>query len=108
VKGDSVRINGDLWTIVDVAPASQLADMVAALLEDEGFVTLTRGADGTSDILTHLGAQAIGTAYVLVPAEQAERALALIAETVTDYQGGDLDALIDELASEGAEDEPNG
>jgi hypothetical protein len=101
VKGESVLINGDLWTIVDVAPASQLADMVAALLEDEGFVTLTRGADGTSDILTHLGAQAIGTAYVLVPETQAERAMALIADTVTDYQGDDIGTLLDELATEG-------
>lgn len=96
MKGETVRVNGDLWTVVDVAPAAPLAEMVAALLEDEGFVTMTRS--GGSDVLTHLGTAAIGTSYVLVPAGDAERALALIADTVTDYQGDELDALLDSLA----------
>lgn len=108
MKGESVLINGDLWTVVDVAPAAPLADMVAALLEEEGILAMTRGADVTSDILTHLGTQSVGTAYVLVPEAQAEAALALIAETVTDYQGDDLDALLEAMDDESAEEAPDG
>lgn len=104
MKGETVLINGDRWTVVDVAPAAPLADMVAALLEEAGIVAMTRGADLTSDILTHLGTQSVGTAYVLVPEDQGERALTLIAETVTDYQGDDLDTLLETLAAEGAEE----
>ncbi len=100
MKGNSLRINGDLWTIVDVAPAAPLAEMVAGLLEDAGFITLTRGGDGTSDILTHLGAHAIGTTFVLVPERDAARAMELIADTVTDYQGDELDALLEQLAEQ--------
>ena len=91
MKGENRTINGDTWTIVDVAPAEPLAEMVAAILEDAGFVVLVRGADGGQDIFAHLGTPGIGTSVVLVPQEQADAALQLIAETVTDYQGEDLE-----------------
>src|SRR5690606_2720619 len=40
MKGETVIVNGDEWVVVDEAPAAALADMVAALLEDEGFVVM--------------------------------------------------------------------
>lgn len=101
MKGNTVVINGERWTIVDVAPAAELAEMVAALLEDEGFVTMTRGPGFASDALTHLGTHSIGTSYVLVPEQDAERAERVISDTVTDYEGEDLDALLDEIAASG-------
>lgn len=101
MKGTKLTINGDPWMIVDVAPAAELAEMVAALLEDEGIVTMTRGPGLASDALTHLGTHAIGTSYVLVPENDAERAMDLIEETVTDYEGEDLEALLDEIEASG-------
>lgn len=101
MKGETVVINGERWTIVDVAPAAELAEMVAALLEDEGFVTMTRGPGLSSDALTHLGTHAIGTSYVLVPEPEADRAQRVIAETVTDFEGDDLDALLEEIVASG-------
>ncbi len=101
MKGETLLLNGDRWTIVDVAPAAELAEMVALLLEEEGFAVYTRGAATlNSDVLSHLGMQTQGTTYVLVPEGDAERALELIKETVTDYEGEDLEALLDELALE--------
>jgi hypothetical protein len=101
MKGETVVINGERWTIVDVAPAAELAEMVAALLEDEGFVAMTRGPGLSSDALTHLGTHSIGTSYVLVPEQEAERAQRVIEETVTDFEGDDLDALLEEIAASG-------
>lgn len=101
MKGDTVVINGDRWTVVDVAPAAPLAEMVAAILEEEGFVAITRGSDSGGDVFTHLGTDAIGTSYVLVPERDAEQALALIEETVTDYQGEELELLMKELEAQG-------
>jgi hypothetical protein len=100
VKGTTVTLNGDPWTVVDVAPAAPLAEMVAALLEDEGFVAVTRGIRALGDALSHLGVDSAGLTVVLVPADDAERALALIAETVTDYEGDDLDAALTALATD--------
>lgn len=97
MKGVSITFNGDPWTVVDVAPAMPLAEMVAALLEEEGFVTVVRTAAGFSDMLSHLGVSDSGTSLVLVPSADAERALALIEETVTDYAGDDLEAVLAEL-----------
>jgi hypothetical protein len=95
MKGTTVTLNGDPWTVVDVAPAEPLAEMVAALLEDEGFVAVVRGIALLGDTLAHLGVGAAGASVVLVPEADAEAALALIAETVTDYEGDDLaDALV--------------
>lgn len=99
MKGETVLINGDNWTIVDEAPAAPLAEMVAALLEDEGFVVMVRGLDLQSDTFSHLGSTSVTTTYVLVPEAQAEAATALIAETVTDFQGTELDALMDQMAA---------
>ncbi len=96
--GTNQLVNGDQWTIVDVAPAAALAEMVAALLEDEGFVAIVRGSEDQAGILTHLGAHSLGTTYVLVPEVDAERALALIADTVTDYEGDELDAAMAAMA----------
>ena len=100
MKGETLRLNGDMWTIVDVAPAGPLAEMVAALLEDEGFVAITRGHDVINDVFSHLGAALTGTTFVLVPERDAPRALKLIEETVTDYEGEELEALLEEMADE--------
>ena len=99
MKGETMVINGDRWTVVDVAPAAPLAEMVAALLEDEGYVVMVRGLDLHSDTISHLGTTSVMTTYVLVPEGQAEAATKLIAETVTDYEGPELDALMDQMAS---------
>lgn len=100
MKGTVVTLNGDPWTVVDVAPAEPLAEMVAALLEDEGFVVTVRGADRLGDNLAHLGIGSAGTTMVLVPESEAEQALALIAETVTDYEGEALDEVLAALADD--------
>lgn len=100
MKGTTVTLNGDPWTVVDVAPAEPLAEMVAALLEEEGFVAVVRGIAMLGDALAHLGVGAAGVSVVLVPEADAEAALALIAETVTDYEGEDLDAALAALAAD--------
>lgn len=97
MKGSVVTLSGDPWTVVDVAPAMPLAEMVAALLEDEGFVAVVRPAAGIPDALAHLGVTDIGVSVVLVPSGDAERALAMIEETVTDYSGDDLEAALADL-----------
>jgi hypothetical protein len=94
LKGTVVTLNGDPWTIVDVAPAEPLAEMVAAILEEEGMVAVVRGADPLDDVYSHLGGSRVGTTVVLVPQADAERALELIDETVTDYQGDELAELL--------------
>ncbi|MCA9838179.1 MAG: hypothetical protein KC422_14775 [Trueperaceae bacterium] len=100
MKGEKILLNGDLWVIVDVAPAPELADMVAVILEEEGFPVMVRGVDGLNDIFTHMGTTSLGTTYVLVPEADEQKALELIAETVTDYEGEDLDELLEQLALE--------
>lgn len=100
MKGTTITLNGDPWTVVDVAPAEPLAEMVAALLEDEGFVVLVRGIDLLGDALAHLGIGTAGTTIVLVPEASAERALALIEDTVTDYEGDDLEEALAALADD--------
>ncbi|HZJ08782.1 MAG TPA: hypothetical protein VFD39_03745 [Trueperaceae bacterium] len=99
MKGETLLVNGDNWTVVDVAPAAPLAEMVAALLEDDGYVVMVRGLDLHSDAISHLGTTSVMTTYVLVPEAQAEAASALIAETVTDYEGPELEALMAQMAS---------
>jgi hypothetical protein len=94
MKGETRVINGDRWMIVDVAPAQQLAEMVAALLEDAGFIVMVRGSDSMDDVFTHLGTPGIGVTHVLVPEGQGEDALSLIRETVTDYEGDELEAIL--------------
>lgn len=101
MKGETVLINGDNWTVVDVAPAPELAEMVAVILEEAGFVTMTRGPNIMGDVLTHLGTHSLDTTYVLVPRQDAERALALIEATVTDYEGDELDAVMADIAEQG-------
>ncbi len=102
MKGTTVTLNGDRWTVVDVAPAEPLAEMVAALLEEEGYVAVVRGIALLGDTLAHLGVGAAGVSVVLVPELDAEAALALIEETVTDYQGEDLEAALAQLAEDPA------
>lgn len=97
--GQVLTINGDAWTVVDVAPAEPLAEMVAVILEEENFTVLVRGTDFLADVFSHLGAMSAQTTFVLVPTAEAERALTLIAETVTDYEGEDLDELMDLMES---------
>lgn len=99
MKGESIVINGDDWTIVDVAPAAPLAEMVAGILEEEGFVVLVRGAELLGDVFTHLGSTSAATSYVLVPEKDAGRALALIEETVTDFEGEELEELLRRMES---------
>lgn len=108
-KGQTLLINGDRWTIVDEAPAAPLAEMVAALLEDEGFVAMVKSPGRLTDVLSHLGTHSLGTHYVLVPEASAAAALELIRDTVTDYEGEDLERCLasmedDELGGE-SEDE---
>lgn len=105
LKGAVMTINGDRWTVVDVAPAEELAEMVAVILEDEGIVNVVRPADGIGDALSHLGSVRVGTTLVLVPEGDATRALEVIAETVTDYQGPDLEALLEAGWTDGDADE---
>jgi hypothetical protein len=100
MKGTTITLNGDPWTVVDVAPAEPLAEMVAALLEEEGYVAVVRGIALLGDTLAHLGVGAAGVSVVLVPEEDAEAALALIAETVTDYEGDALDDAMARLAAD--------
>ena len=112
MRGDKRLINGDQWVIVDIAPAPELADMVAVILEEENFPVIVRGADGNSDVFSHMGTSSLGTTFVLVPEDRAQAALDLIAETVTDYEGDDIDELLEQLALEGEvvnglEDEAN-
>ena len=99
MKGETLIVNGDPWTIVDAAPAAPLAEMVAAILEDAGFVVMVRGQGVLDDAFSHLGSTSIMTTYVLVPEKDAEAAAALIAETVTDYEGDELDELLERMAS---------
>jgi|SRR5690606_15347547 len=97
MKGESLVMNGDNWTIVDVAPAMPLAEMVAAILEEEGFVVAVRGAEMLADVFSHLGSVTASSTYVLVPEKDAERAMKVIDETVTDYEGEELEALLDKM-----------
>lgn len=87
MKNKTMTINGDKWTVVDVAPAEPLAEMVAVMLEQEGFPVIVRG----TDVFSHLGASEMAVTYVLVPEKDAQRASQLIAEMVTpradDVQG---------------------
>jgi hypothetical protein len=115
MKGDLVVINGDPWVIVDEAPAAPLAEMVAALLEDEGFVVMVRGIDTIGDVFSHMGTPSGGTTFVLVPQADAERAMQLVEQTVTDFEGDELEAIMqaieegadpDELFGAPPEDEP--
>ncbi len=94
MKGDTVRFNGDLWTVVDVAPAEPLAEMVAAILEEENFTVVVRGVNLLADVLGTLGSVSSETTLVLVPEGQGEAALNLIAETVTDFEGDELEAFL--------------
>ncbi len=80
MKGKTLTINGDKWTVVNVAPTPELAEMVAVFLEDQGFVVMTKGPDTVSDALTHLGVYHVGIAYVLVPEGSADEADKLISE----------------------------
>lgn len=97
MKGDVILINGENWMVVDVAPAEPLADMVAVILEEESFNVMVRGAMQMTDIMTHLGAVSNETTLVLVPEAEGQAALALIAETVTDYEGDELEAYLQTL-----------
>jgi hypothetical protein len=97
MKGENVLINGQYWTIVDVAPAAALAEMVAVLLEEEGFVAIVRAPGRFADVLTSLGTHSLGTHYVLVPEAQGEAALALMAETVSDFEGEELERFLENL-----------
>lgn len=99
MTGETVVINGDNWTIVDVAPAAPLAEMVAAILEDEGLIVMVRGADLLSDAFSHLGTTSALTSFVLVPEADGERALKIIADTVTDFEGDELDELLERMAA---------
>jgi len=99
MKGTTLIVNGDPWTIVDAAPAAPLAEMVAAILEDAGFVVMVRGQGVLDDAFSHLGSTSIMTTFVLVPERDAEAAAALIAETVTDYEGDELEELLERMAA---------
>jgi Putative prokaryotic signal transducing protein len=82
LKNRVMTINGDQWTVVNIAPDALLAEMVAVMLENEGFPVIVRG----TDVFSHLGASEVGATYVLVPEKDAERALQLMAEMVTQLE----------------------
>lgn len=105
MKGETVTINGDPWMIVDVAPAAPLAEMVAAVLEEEGLVVMTRGPDSLSDIFSHMGVVSIGATFVLVPEAQGEAAMKIISDTVTDFEGEELERLMAEMDVDSSEAE---
>ena len=90
MKGDKVTLHGDTWVVVDVAPLPELADMVAVILKEEGYVVEVKGPDFIADVFHALGAQTPGLTMVLVPETQAEAALALIAESIRDYDDEEL------------------
>jgi len=90
MKGDKVALHGSTWVVVDVAPAPELADMVAVILKDEGYVVEVKGPDFIADVFHALGAQMPGVTMVLVPENQADAALALIAESIRDYDEEEL------------------
>ncbi len=79
-----MTINGDRWAVVDIAPAEPLAEMVAVLLEQEGFPVIVRG----TDVFSHLGASEMAATYVLVPEKDAARALELLGERVVSLPEG--------------------
>lgn len=111
MKGEKVLINGNTWTIVDVAPAPELAEMVAVLLQEEKIPTMTRALGDWDNVLGALGAQGIGATCVLVPEVEGHRALRLVEELVTDFEGEELTALLEEMAiataaEDGVQDEP--
>lgn len=80
MKHETMLINGSKWTVVDIAPAEPLAEMVAVMLEQEGFPVIVRG----TDVYSHLGASEMAVTYVLVPEKEAARALELIADARKD------------------------
>jgi hypothetical protein len=96
LKDRVMTINGDKWTIVNVAPAEPLAEMVAVMLEQEGFPVIVRG----TDVFSHLGASEMAVTYVLVPEKDAERALGLIAEMVTPIEEDEAREVSGEESSE--------
>lgn len=108
MKGDVLLINGSNWMVVDVAPAPELAEMVAVILDEEGFPVMVKGHDALTDALSSLGVASLGTTLVLVPESRGEAALKLIAETVTDYEGEDIDAVLEQLALEASDSEVEG
>jgi len=101
---DTIRINGEIWSVVDIAPALELAEMVAVILEEEGFSVIVKSGEALSDPLSHLGIRSqLGTSYVLVRKDDTQKALELIAESVTDYEGEDLKKIMAEMAKENDE-----
>ena len=99
-KGESIRYNGDMWMVVDVAPAHELAEMVAVMLEEEGYIVQLHGGGPLNDALSSLGANSFGYAYVLVPEAQGPDALAFISENVEDFEGEDAQVLLEQMALE--------
>jgi Putative prokaryotic signal transducing protein len=90
LKDKTMLINGDKWTVVDIAPAAPLAEMVAVMLEQEGFPVIVRG----TDVFSHLGASEMAATYVLVPEKDAARALELLENTMAD---GGVEQDVDEM-----------
>ena len=103
-KGESIRLNGDMWMIVDVAPATELAEMVAVMLEDEGYTCVIKGADMFSSPLSALGVSNLGLSYVLVPEGQGPEALAFVEENVEDFEGEEAQAMLEQMAVEAQEE----
>jgi cobalamin-dependent methionine synthase I len=97
LKDKTMLINGDKWSVVDIAPAAPLAEMVAVMLEQEGFPVIVRG----TDVFSHLGASEMAATYVLVPEKDAARALELLNNTMANGETGqDADEMATEAESE--------
>jgi hypothetical protein len=84
-KDKVMTINGDKWHVVEIAPSEPLAEMIAVMLENEGFPVIVRG----TDVFSHLGASEMAATYVLVPEQDAARASELIASMVADDAGAE-------------------
>ncbi len=100
MKGETLLIGGNRWTVVDAAPAEPLAKMVAEILKAEGIPTMVRGPNVVDEVLTTLGSYSLGPVYVLVPETEATRAGYILEETVTDYEGEELEKFLSEMTGE--------
>jgi hypothetical protein len=97
VRGETLVISGDRWTIVDVAPAVQLAEMVAVILEEEGLSALICTLE-EGETKAPTNTRQVEDNYVLVPEEDADKALEIIKDSVTDYRGDQLEELLQGLS----------
>lgn len=102
--GDELLLDGAPWRVVDVAPALALAEMAAAVLDDEGIEVALFAVDPPSGALSFPDdADPIAPAIVLVPRAAEADARALLADAIEDFAGDDAERLLAELAATGVD-----